>query len=76
MTHSIDTSKMTPAEIRRAAYRAIVNELGPSGLLRFVQDYYPGTGDYTKERHDFLPKGTVRDVARQVSSWKEDRNKS
>jgi hypothetical protein len=61
-----DTGKMTPAEIREAAYEAIVRELGPSGLFRFIQDFSLGSGNYVKDRRDFLPKGNVRDLARKI----------
>lgn len=61
-----DTGKMTPAEIREAAYEAIVRELGPSGLFRFIQDFSLGSGNYVKDRRDYLPKGNVRDLARQI----------
>ena len=61
-----DTGKMTPAEIREAAYEAIVRELGPSGLFRFIQDFSLGSGNYLKDRRDFLPKGNVRDLARKI----------
>lgn len=71
MKKPIDTSRMTPAEIRQAAYRAIVNELGPSGFLRFIQDSYRGHGNYTKERREFLPHGNVHEIAKEVIAWKE-----
>lgn len=61
-----DSGKMTPAEIRRAAYEAIVRELGPSGLFRFIQDFSLGSGDYVKDRRAFLPKGNVRDLAGKI----------
>lgn len=61
-----DTGKMTPAEIREAAYQAIVRELGPSGLFRFIQDFTLGNGDYVKDRRGFLPKGRVRKIAGQI----------
>jgi hypothetical protein len=66
-----DTGKMTPAEIREAAYEAIVRELGPSGLFRFIQDFSLGSGNYVKDRRDFLPKGKVRDLARQIRDRRE-----
>jgi len=73
MSRQIDTGKMTPAEIRRAAYRAIAQELGPSGLYRFIQDTSLGSGDYTKERQEFLPKGNVREIAEEIKNWRDSK---
>ena len=76
MKQKRDTGKMTPAEIRQAAYHAITRELGPSGLIRFIQDTSLGSGDYLKDRRNFLPKGTVRDIAHQITEWRRSTNKN
>jgi len=47
---------MTPAEIREAAHDAIVRELGVVGLIRYLQDTSMGSGDYTRDRHQWLDK--------------------
>lgn len=71
-----DTGKMTPAEIRQAAYHAIAREIGPSGLFRFVQDTSLGCGNYVKDRQDFLPKGNVQEIARQVQEWSRHKKRA
>ncbi|MCG3198939.1 MAG: hypothetical protein GHCLOJNM_03446 [bacterium] len=70
MRQGKDTGKMTPAEIRRAAYGAIARELGPSGLFRFIQDFSLGHGDYTMDRHAFLPKGDVEEIVGRIQTWR------
>lgn len=52
----IDTSRMTPAEVRRAALRAVVREVGAAGLVAVLGDARPGRGDYTAERREWLPE--------------------
>ena len=47
---------MTPAQIREAAHEAISKELGVVGLVRYLQDQSLGRGDYTKDRHKWLPE--------------------
>ncbi|MFZ0546216.1 MAG: hypothetical protein WAM60_12295 [Candidatus Promineifilaceae bacterium] len=58
----IDTSKMTPRQIQEAGTAVLLRELGPAGLLRFLQQFEMGTGDYTKEHHEWLDHLTVDEV--------------
>lgn len=46
---------LTNEEISKAGLAALVRELGPAGMLRFIQQFEPGKGDYTAERHNWLP---------------------
>lgn len=43
-------TELTGGELRRAVYSIIARELGTSALVRFIQENYPGQGDYTTER--------------------------
>jgi len=47
----------TTSEIRRIGIKALVESLGPIGMLRFLQSFELGYGDYTKERHEWLEEG-------------------
>jgi len=42
-------------EIRIRGFEVLVKNLGPADAIRFIQSYETGTGDYTKERHEWLP---------------------
>ncbi len=46
----MSTSELTGGELRRAVYSIIARELGTSALVRFLQENYPGHGDYTAGR--------------------------
>lgn len=39
-----------PVEIRRVGMQALKDALGPVGMVRFMQQYDLGYGDYTKEK--------------------------
>ena len=62
----MDATAMTLEEIRLAGLHALSRELGAVGLVRFLQQFETGHGDYTTERHDWLDKDTVQDVIQQI----------
>lgn len=39
-----------PLEIRTVGLQALRDALGPVGMVRFIQQYDMGYGDYTKEK--------------------------
>lgn len=41
-----------PIEIRTIGIRALKEALGPVGMVRFMQQYDMGYGDYTKEKYE------------------------
>jgi hypothetical protein len=45
----------TISEMRKEGIHALTKSLGPVDMARFIQSYDTGTGDYTKERHEWLP---------------------
>lgn len=53
-------------EIRRLGLEALTRQLGPVGMIRFLQQFETGQGDYTAERHRWLPRSDVPDLAREV----------
>ena len=53
-------------EIRRAGLDALARELGPVGLIRFLQQFETGWGDYTAERRQWLGEPTVQQLGEQI----------
>lgn len=53
---SINPSSRTlsPNELRRVGIDALVKSLGPLGMVKFIQQFDTGKGDYTKERSELL----------------------
>lgn len=45
----------TISEIRREGIEALSKALGPIDMARFISSFDHGSGDYTKERHQWLP---------------------
>lgn len=52
---------MTPTELRRKGFQALVNALGYVDAIQFLRQYDPGEGDYTQERHQWLDQLTLDD---------------
>lgn len=69
MTISID---LTPAEIRREGWEALVSQLGVAKALRFLLEYDKGQGNYTQLRKQLFAGQTVQqileDMAREETS--------
>jgi hypothetical protein len=57
---------MTIPEIRKAGLDALRERLGPAGMLRFLQQFDSGRGDYTQDRHGWLDDLTVDEIARST----------
>ncbi len=64
----MNIAKMSPEEIRTAGMRALVRDLGPAGLIRFLQQFETGNGDYSVERHEWLPKSRTAELAQRIRS--------
>jgi len=45
---------------------ALSRELGVVGMIRFMQQFEMGRGDYSKDRHEWLDQYTVDDIAKLV----------
>jgi hypothetical protein len=59
-------STMTLEQVRLTGLRALSRDLGPVGLVRFLQQFEMGNGDYTAERHRWLGERTVQDLVQEI----------
>lgn len=64
--------KMTPSEIRSKGYKALVDALSVPGMIRFLQQFDTGYGDYTKERHQWLDRVTLEEILADVEQLREE----
>jgi hypothetical protein len=55
----MSSSSMSLYQIRMEGWRALTERLGPAGAMRFMMQYDPGHGDYTKERHEIFAELTI-----------------
>jgi hypothetical protein len=46
---------MTSETLRQAGLDALRRDLGAAGMVRFLQQFEMGSGDYTAERWQWLP---------------------
>jgi hypothetical protein len=62
---------MTLDQIRTAGMRALARELGPVGMVRFLQQFETGDGDYSVERHDCLDDADAWEWAKRIRDDKQ-----
>lgn len=66
----MNVAEMSLDEIRQHGIDALVRELGPVGMIRFLQQFETGKGDYTRERSQWLP-GDVEAIAAAIRNQGE-----
>ena len=54
-------------EIRREGLKALEERLGRADMIRFLQQFETGNGDYARERHDWVDQTTLEDIQRMAS---------
>jgi hypothetical protein len=52
-------------KIRQLGIEVLSRELGPVAMIRFLQQYEIGTGDYSKDRHHWIDNITIDDIAQK-----------
>jgi hypothetical protein len=57
---------MTLEQIRASGLEALTRDLGVVGMIRFLQQFETGSGDYTVERHQWLDGVDIDTVIREV----------
>lgn len=65
------TDTLNPAELRAAGCKALAEALGPLGMARFLRQFEPGSGDYTRDRENWLGNQSVQSIARRIRSRKK-----
>ena len=58
----MNTRAPTLEQIRLRGLKALSEELGPVGMVRFLQQFETGEGDYTAERHSWLDGVTMDEL--------------
>ncbi|GHU61471.1 hypothetical protein FACS189445_3490 [Spirochaetia bacterium] len=54
--------------IRKLGIEALMEKLGPVGMVEFMHQFDSGYGDYTKERHAWLDNLTIEDISREIKN--------
>lgn len=61
-----NTTNLTAEELRRRGMEALLRELGPAGMARFLRQFEHGQGDYTQDRETWLGDPTVQELASRL----------
>ena len=64
---------MTSDEIRARGLRALRDELGQAGMIRLLQQFETGTGDWARERHAWVDRTSLADIKRKTTTKKTKR---
>lgn len=62
----IDANNATLEQIRAAGLDALRRELGVVGMVRFLQQFEAGSGDYVEERQNFVGRVGVRALGERI----------
>lgn len=63
--------KMTTEQIRNHGLEALRRELGVVGMVRFLQQFSNGEGDYSIDRHQWLDKLSSEEVLAQINALQQ-----
>jgi len=68
MTQTLD-------EIRREGLAALRSRLGRAGMIRFLQQFDMGRGDYAKDRHAWVDCVTMSDLRKAARKLRGGRSR-
>ncbi len=68
------TQTLTQSKIRKAGLEALAKELGPVGMVKFLQFTETGEGEYTKDRKKWLKEKSVKKIVKQIKFKKNKKH--
>lgn len=60
--------QMTDEQFDHYAMSILARELGPGGLARFISLHRSGSGDYTRDRYQWLDNLSIEDIERELKA--------
>jgi hypothetical protein len=66
------THGLSPAQLRQLGIEALVQALGAVGMVRFLQQFDQGSGDYTLDRDAALAGVTLDEAIAQIKQAREE----
>ena len=67
---------MSLEQIRIAGMEALARELGIVGMVRFMQQFETGHGDYSKDRHEWLDGQDLDTIVKRIQEKREANKKA
>lgn len=72
----MNAQMMSLEQIRIAGMEALARELGIVGMVRFMQQFETGHGDYSKDRHKWLDDQDMDIVVKRIQEKRKSYKKS
>jgi hypothetical protein len=66
---------MSLEQIRVAGMEALARELGVVGMVRFLQQFETGHGDYSTDRHNWLDGQDLDSIVKRIQEKQVPRKK-
>ena len=63
---------MTLEQVRAKGLKALAEELGPVGMVRFLQQTETGRGDYSRERQARIGRQSVASLAKRIETRRKN----
>ncbi len=67
---------MSLEQIRIAGMEALARELGIVGMVRFLQQFETGHGDYSKDRHKWLDDQDLDTIVKRIQERRKFNKKA
>ncbi len=61
-------------EIRQIGLEVLLERLGPVGMIRFLQQFETGYGDYTAERESWLVETDMDTLVAKIQRWRSSKS--
>ncbi len=62
----MNVQQMTLNQIRFLGIESLARDLGPVGMVRFLQQFETGLGDYTSERKEWLRDQDIKALGKKI----------
>jgi hypothetical protein len=66
----VNTNNMTNEQVVEIGLEILEKELGPVGMIRFIQQFDLGHGDYTRDRHKWLKEQNLEELVKKIKKFK------
>ena len=67
----MEIRKASPMQIRQLGIEALTQALVPVGMVRFLQQFDTGNGDYTRDRDELLGDPHSEDIFAQIKERRQ-----
>ena len=67
----MNTQTMSLEQIRITGMEALARELGIVGMIRFLQQFETGHGNYSKDRHKWLDNQNMDSVIKRIQEKRQ-----